>query len=200
MTADPFFDEFRRLRPDVPVVLLPADAARAGDADVPPVGADAAAERAAAAREEALAVLEELWPVVGDGRPVPGEVRHSWDGEGPGRVRARVRARSGPEASHADVVASGPDEAAGAVARVAVRLQARGWEVATRPVGGSGTRLTGVRGGEGRPATVEVVGWGPAQPWDVTVASAPVEVGAAVTALRRTSVVLGWGARPGDPR
>ena len=178
MTVGPFFEEFNRLMPDVPVVLLPPESP-APEVELEPVDRGTASRRATAAREAAAGRLEALWATASAGRSAPDGVHHAWDaGDAPGWVRARSFARHG----------GAVDDPRADLTTVADRLTALGFAVRGLPIGGGGARLVA----ELDHTRVEVLVWGQDGPWDVAV-SVPAAVGEHEAAVR-TSVAEGpWG-------
>lgn len=183
MTTEPFFDEFHRLQPDVPVVLLPPAAAAVPDAIEHVDPADAAA-RAAAARRAAGGLLHAMWPVVGAGAEQPPTTRHGWEPGSPGTVRARAAARVSPPARQHDTVSAARDA-----------LAALGWHVTVRTLGAGVRQLVAERDDQ----AIEVVDSGPDGPLDV-VCTVGAVVGEHVLAVRRTGTVeTGWGREAPGP-
>ncbi|MCC2308348.1 hypothetical protein [Cellulomonas chengniuliangii] len=177
MTTEPFFDEFHRLQPDIPVVLLPP-AAAAVPVAVPDIDPATAAMRAAGVRQAAGRLLHVMWPVVAAGTEPPSTVRHGWEPGVPGTVRARAAGR---------VVR--PAGLGSALPAAGSTLIARGWHVTERALGATGRRLTAELDDQG----IELVEGGPERLLDISC-TVPAVVGDHVLAVRRTGAVdAAWG-------
>ena len=180
MSLDPFFDEFHRLYPKIPIVLLPPQAPAPDVEEVPDEVADA---RAHAAVDDAGRLLRQLWPVLAAGRPAPSTATIGWVPDRPGvaRVKASVRLE-GPVAS--------PGQEVAAVGQAMADL---GWSARGRDVDTGGLRMVATRDH----LAVEVVAWGPEGPWDVAVAARALLGSSATRHCSTASSDVAWALLEG---